>query len=93
MVFLCFCEIMSNHRLHILHYLILLLVLLSGGLLLFMYAHRPYLQFYIGVGIAISYFAWGVIHHHLLEDLHRKHVVEYGMLAMLGIFLLKVVLQ
>lgn len=79
-------------KIHALHYLILGLVLFAGLVLLFMYQSRPELQFYIGLGMGISYFSWGIIHHHLLDDLHKKHVVEYGLLAILGIILLKIVL-
>ena len=78
---------------HFLHYLVLALELFAGLILLFMYQSQPKLQFYIGLGIAISYFSWGIIHHYLNKDLHKKHVVEYGLIAVLGVILLKIVLQ
>lgn len=80
------------NKINILHYLVLLLVLVAGLSLLLMYNNHPELQFFVGVGIAISYFSWGITHHYLIGDLHRKHVVEYGILAILGIILLKVAL-
>lgn len=83
---------MHNLKIHIFHYLILALVLAAGVLFLFMYQGKPQIQFYIGIGLAISYLSWGVIHHYLAEDLHKKHVVEYGLFALLGLFLLRIVL-
>jgi hypothetical protein len=83
---------MNNQKVNIFHYFILVIVLFAGLILLFTYKSQPNLQFYIGVGIAISYFSWGIVHHYLLEDLHRKHVVEYGLIAILGIVLLKMIL-
>lgn len=83
---------MKNKKTHILHYLILGLVLLAGLILLFLYQNKPRLQFYIGFGLAVSYFSWGIIHHYLTEGLYKKHVVEYGMLAVLAVIMLKILL-
>jgi hypothetical protein len=80
-------------NLHAFQYLILVLELFAGAILLLMYKSYPITQFYIGIGIAVSYFLWGIIHHHLHGDLHKKHMVEYGLIAVLGVLLLKIVLQ
>jgi hypothetical protein len=82
----------TNNKSHALHYAILALELLAGLLLLFIYRSQPNIQFYIGIGIATSYFLWGIAHHYLHEDLHRKHVIEYGLIAILGVILLKIIL-
>jgi len=76
----------------ILHYLILAPILGSGVVLLMLYQGRPQLQYYLGVGMAISYFLWGMVHHYMLNDLHRKHMVEYGLIALFCIILLNRVL-
>lgn len=78
---------------NIFHYIILGLILLAGTALLFIYQAQQNTQFYIGLGITISYFLWGIIHHYLIGDLHRKHVVEYGLIAVLGIVLLRIILH
>lgn len=83
---------MHNTKVNIFHYIILALVLLAGLLLLFMYQGKPETQFYIGVGLALSYFSWGMIHHYLDGDLHKKHVVEYSLISLLGLVLLRMVL-
>lgn len=77
---------------HILHYLILALILSSGLFLLFIYNGRPSLQYYLGVGMAMSYFSWGIVHHYMQGDLHVKHMVEYGLIALFGVILLNRVL-
>ena len=83
---------MNNQKVYIFHYLILALVLLAGLIFLFMYQSQPEIQLIIGAGLALSYFSWGILHHYLLEDLHKKHVVEYGLLAIFGVILLKIIL-
>jgi len=78
---------------HILHYLILALILSSGLFLLFIYNGRPSLQYYLGAGMAMSYFSWGIVHHYMQGDLHVKHMVEYGLIALFGVILLNRVLS
>lgn len=85
---------MRKH-IHILHYLILALILGSGFFMLLFYQGRPQLQYYIGIGMAVSYFCWGVVHHYIMGDLRRKYtkyMVEYGLIALFSIFLLNKVL-
>ena len=39
----------------------------------------------IAVGVAGAYITWGIVHHHLHRDLHVSVVVEYILIASLGV--------
>lgn len=70
---------------HLPHYISLIGILLVGvfGYVFFWYDY--FLQVSIIVGIAISYVAWGIIHHFLHRDLHLSVVIEYILIASLGL--------
>lgn len=50
------------------------------------------LQLMIGVVTSIAYVAWGIIHHAMQGDLHRKVVIEYVFIGGIAIILLFIVL-
>jgi hypothetical protein len=80
-------------RIHLMHYIVLLCIL-CGGLGAFYYAGPDRaLQFIIGVIIAVSYVAWGLIHHALQKDLHQKIVVEYILIGAIAVILMATVLR
>lgn len=77
---------------HLVHLVILVLILL-GGVASFLYvAGNQPLQFLVGVITAIAYVAWGIIHHMVRGDLHKKVVVEYSLIGIIAIILLFIVL-
>jgi hypothetical protein len=43
------------------------------------------LQIALAVGVAGAYVTWGVVHHYLHRDLHLAVVVEYLLIAALGL--------
>jgi hypothetical protein len=73
---------------HLPHYFLLMGILLFGfgGLVLFSYDR----SFQVGIAIAtaVSYVAWGIIHHYLHKDLHFEVVIEYMAVACLGLVVL-----
>lgn len=77
---------------HISHFIVLLAVL-AGGVGVFFYV-RPNttLQLLTGIITAVSYVAWGLIHHAIERDLHQKVVVEYILIGAIAIVLLVTVL-
>lgn len=74
---------------HLLHYLVLVIFLLLAVVLFFLSAGNNQLQFKIGIATSITYFIWGIVHHRLEGDLHPKIMVEYLLIALLAMFLLK----
>lgn len=68
---------------------IILFCILGGGLWSFWYAggNIP-LQFIIGIVTTVAYVIWGIVHHMLIGDLHRKVVVEYVLVGLIALVLL-----
>ncbi len=77
---------------HYFHFLVLLAIL-AGGVLMFFYVQpNTALQLTVGVVTAAAYVCWGLIHHALQGDLHRKVVVEYMLVGAIAVVLLITVL-
>ncbi len=77
---------------HVFHFFVLIIILLSGiGMFLFAKGNNA-LQLMIGIVTSIAYIAWGIIHHCLQGDLHRKVVIEYVFIGGIAITLLFIVL-
>ncbi len=77
---------------HILHFIVLILIL-AGGMGMFFLAHgNTGFQLMIGVVTSIAYVVWGMIHHAMQGDLHRKVVIEYIFVGSIAIILLFIVL-
>lgn len=70
---------------HNLYYLSLLSVLFSGIVLVIIFSGDSILQMLTVVGVAFSYVILGIVHHLIDHDLVLKIVVEYILIAALGI--------
>lgn len=79
----------KNHHFHILHYLILIFFLALGITSFFYYSGYQDNQFLIAVAASSFYFIWGIVHHLLEGDLHPKVMVEYLVISLLAILLLR----
>lgn len=79
-------------RIHVVHYFVLLVILLGGFATFYFVRPNTSLQLIVGVVTSISYVIWGIIHHALQKDLHRKIVVEYLLMGAIAIVLLSTVL-
>jgi TRAP-type uncharacterized transport system substrate-binding protein len=78
-----------KHRQYAIIHTIVLLFILAGGAFTFWYAAgNTKLQLATGIVTSIAYVAWGIIHHALEGDLHRKVVVEYILIGAIAIVLL-----
>lgn len=77
---------------HIFHFIVLLLILGAGTGMFFVARGNTALQLLIGVVTSVAYIAWGIIHHVMQEDLHRKVVIEYVFIGGIAITLLFIVL-
>ena len=78
---------------HILHFIVLVFIILSGAAMFFMAQGNAFLQLTIGLVTSVAYIAWGIIHHMMQGDLHRKVVIEYVFIGLLAIVLLFIVLE
>lgn len=76
----------------ILHFIVLLLILTGGAALFFWSQGNTGLQLMIGIVTSIAYVAWGIIHHTILGDLHRKVVIEYVFIGSIAILMVFIVL-
>lgn len=73
---------------HLPHYTTLFSILLAGfaGLVLFSYDRN--FQIAVAMATAVSYVAWGIVHHLVHKDLHLETVIEYIAIAALGLIIL-----
>ena len=76
---------MKTFAKHLPHYLLLFGILLAGfaGLILFSYDKN--FQVAVAIATAVSYVFWGIIHHAIHKDLHLETVIEYMVVAVLGL--------
>lgn len=76
---------MKDIKKHILHYSTLLAILGTGVIGFYIFSYDRLFQAAVGVSIAVSYVAWGIVHHKIHDDLHASVVVEYILVASLGL--------
>jgi len=69
---------------HLPHYLSLLGIFIVGFLGFLIFSYDKGFQIAILASIAMSYVAWGIIHHHIHKDLYLAVVIEYIAVAILG---------
>lgn len=77
---------------HIIHFIILLAILGIGVAMFFYESGNQLTQLAVGIVSSIAYVTWGIIHHTLQQDLHRKVVVEYVLIGVIAVILLMIVL-
>lgn len=74
---------------HLSHYLILIIILSVGLLFFFLSMGNRHQQMFIALIFSGVYLVWGIVHHYLEGNLHPKIVVEYLLIALLAVFLLR----
>lgn len=67
------------------HYLPLAAILLAGLLGFIAFSYDRAFQFIVLSAVALAYVAWGLVHHYLHDDLHLLVVIEYVVVATLGL--------
>lgn len=72
----------------ILHYFPLLLVLVIGGVMLIFYSYNPFFQAIVAAAITFFYVVWGIVHHLVHKDLDAVVVIEYVLVASLGLIII-----
>ncbi|MBU0569641.1 hypothetical protein KKB40_02565 [Patescibacteria group bacterium] len=73
---------------HIQHYLPLLGIFVVGILGFTIFSYDKIFQAALVLAVATAYVAWGIIHHHIHEDLQTSVVVEYLVIAILGLIII-----
>ena len=71
------------------HYVSLFLLLSVGFILFYLNNGFPRQQLIISIYIAFLYVLWGLIHHYLKGDLHMRIVIEYSLIALLSIVIIR----
>jgi hypothetical protein len=81
---------MNKHTsFHLWHYLLLIFILGLGTVGMFFYSGMPHKQYLLVIFVSTLYFLWGIFHHYLEGDLHIRIVVEYLLIALLAVVLLR----
>ena len=70
---------------YIQHYLPLLGIFTVGILGFTLFSYDKIFQAALVLAVATAYVAWGIIHHHIHEDLHSSVIIEYLAIAVLGV--------
>ena len=70
---------------HLLYYVSLIGILVLGFILVYSSYPDKNRQMLIVIGMSISYTVLGIVHHLLNHDLATKIVIEYVLIAMLGV--------
>lgn len=84
---------MSKSKTHSAYYISLILILALGFFLILQNQYGRAFQLTAAVLTAIFYCLWGIVHHYVHHDITAKIVLEYVLIASLGmsviLFLLK----
>lgn len=73
---------------HLQHYLPLLGILTAGVLGFVLFSYDKNFQGVVAIATAVSYVAWGLIHHYIHDDLHINIILEYVAIAFLGVMII-----
>lgn len=76
---------MRNIARHLPHYASLFGILLVGALGFVFFSYDRVFQMGVALAVAISYVVWGAIHHAIHKDLYFAVIVEYLVVAILGL--------
>jgi low affinity Fe/Cu permease len=76
---------MKKFSKHLPHYLSLIGIFVVGLIGIILFSYEKAFQIAIIVAVALSYVSWGIIHHWIHKDLHLSVVIEYVVVATLGL--------
>lgn len=76
---------MKTFTKHLPHYFVLIGILIAGFLGLILFSYDTKFQSAIAFATAASYVSWGLVHHYIHKDLHLEVVIEYLVVAALGL--------
>lgn len=70
---------------HLPHYFVLFGLLAAGILAFLLFSYDKGFQMIVATAVALSYVAWGIVHHSIHRDLYPSVVIEYLAVASLGL--------
>ena len=70
---------------HLPHYFVLFGFLAAGILAFLLFSYDKGFQMIVATAVALSYVAWGIVHHSIHRDLYLSVVIEYLAVASLGL--------
>lgn len=76
---------LKNIAKHLPHYLPLIGILVVGLAAFWVFSYDRFFQIAVAVASALAYVAWGVIHHAIHRDLYLSVILEYIVIASLGL--------
>jgi EamA domain-containing membrane protein RarD len=78
---------MEDFSKHITHYVALFAVLFAGVAGFWVFSYERLFQAAVAVSVAVSYVVWGIVHHTIHKDLTGSVIVEYILIATLGLII------
>jgi membrane protease YdiL (CAAX protease family) len=72
--------------------IIILIIILGTGLTAFFKLQgNQGAQLAVGIVISAAYAVWGLLHHWIVGDLHRKVVIEYVLISAIAVSMLLII--
>lgn len=78
---------MKNFRVHFWYYMVSLIIFCTGLVLIMSVSYSHKLQSVFVIMVAVLYFVWSLLHHYVHHELHYRVVLEYALMASLGVVL------
>ena len=78
---------MQNFKTHFWYYTVSILIYTASLVLILSVSYNHKLQSLFVIMAAVFYFVWSLLHHYVHHELHTKVVVEYALIASLGVIL------
>ena len=70
---------------HFVHYTSLIAIAVASLTAFMIFSYDRYSQSAVAIALASGYISWGVLHHYLHKDLYLSVVIEYLVIALLGL--------
>ena len=81
-------ELFGLSELDLWHHIVLILIIVISFFAFILASNSLVYQLLVGFSASLLYVAWGVVHHYYDNDLHFKNVIEYVLIAILGMIIL-----
>jgi c-di-AMP phosphodiesterase-like protein len=76
---------MKDFSKHLFHYIPLVMIFVGGVFAFAAFSYNKLSQIMVTVAVAVAYVIWGIIHHLIHKDLYLSTVIEYIVVASLGL--------
>jgi hypothetical protein len=79
---------MKHFAKHLPHYFALIGIFAAGIIAFLVFSYDRLFQAAVAISIAVAYVVWGIVHHAMHKDLYFSVVIEYLVVALLGLVLI-----